>query len=121
MLVNDPFLLSFCIYVCVRVCVCVWQHTDEVSVLEIESIEFVACLFGVVHIFVDNICGALRVVCNALTYLSDESNQRWLADNGSIASPKRVWQVVCSRLDIVAYRMGPNLPKRSKSCSAVTL
>lgn len=44
-------------------------HTDEVSVLEIESIELIACLFGVVHVFVDNKRGSLGVVCDTLTYL----------------------------------------------------
>lgn len=44
-------------------------RTDEVSVLEVESIELIACLFGVVHVLVDNKCGSLGVVRNTLTYL----------------------------------------------------
>jgi hypothetical protein len=34
------------------------QH-DEVSVLKIESIELIACLFGVVHVFVYDKSGTL--------------------------------------------------------------
>lgn len=48
-------------------------RTDEVSVLEVESIELIACLFGVVDVFVYYKCSALRVVRNSLTYLSDRT------------------------------------------------
>jgi len=44
---------------------------DEVSVLEVEAIELVAGLFGVYNIFVDNECGTLCVVCDALADLAD--------------------------------------------------
>lgn len=50
-------------------------HTNEVSVLEIESIELIACLFGVVHVLVDNKRGPLGVVRDTLTYLPDKGEQ----------------------------------------------
>jgi hypothetical protein len=46
-------------------------HTDEVSVLKVESIELIACLFGVVNVLVDDKSGTLRVVRNSLTYLTE--------------------------------------------------
>jgi hypothetical protein len=62
-------------------------ENDEVSVLEIESIELIACLFGVVHVFVDNKCGPLGVVRDTLTYLS---NRPKLAE--------KVEQLLCSHV-----------------------
>ena len=44
-------------------------HTDQVSVLEVESIELIACLLGVVHVFVYHKSCALRVVGNTLANL----------------------------------------------------
>lgn len=46
---------------------------NEVAVLEIESVELVAGLFGVYHILVDNECGALCVVGDALADLANSS------------------------------------------------
>lgn len=47
-------------------------HTDQVSALEVEAIELIACLLGVVYVFVDNECCALGVVGYALTNLAVE-------------------------------------------------
>lgn len=47
------------------------SHTDKISVLEIESIELIACLFGVVNVFVYDKCGAFRIVRDSLTYLPE--------------------------------------------------
>lgn len=45
-------------------------HTHEVSVLKVEPIELIACLFGVVNVLVYDKCGALGVVCDALADLT---------------------------------------------------
>lgn len=46
-------------------------ENDEISVLEVESVKLVACLFGVYNILVDNEGGALCVVGDALADLTD--------------------------------------------------
>ena len=45
-------------------------RTDQVSALEVEAIELIACLLGVVYVFVDHKCRALGVVGDTLTNLS---------------------------------------------------
>lgn len=45
-------------------------HTDQVSALEVEAIELIACLLGVVCVLVDHECCAFGVVGNALTDLA---------------------------------------------------
>ena len=45
-------------------------RTDQVSVLEVEAIELIACLFGVVNVLVDNECGSLGVIGNTLANLT---------------------------------------------------
>lgn len=45
-------------------------RTDQVSALEVEAIELIACLLGVVYVLVDHKCCALGVVGNALTDLA---------------------------------------------------
>lgn len=47
------------------------SRTDKVSVLEVEPVELIACLFGVVDVLVDDECGPLGIVCNSLTDLSN--------------------------------------------------
>lgn len=47
-------------------------HTDQVSALEVEAIELIACLLGVVYVLVDDECCTLGVVGNALTDLAGE-------------------------------------------------
>lgn len=59
---------------------------DEVAVLEIEAVELVAGLFGVYNILVDNECGALCVVGDALTDLTDSWSAQCRARVG-----KREW------------------------------
>lgn len=44
-------------------------RTNQVSVLEVEAIELIACLLGVVHVLVDNKRCTLRVVRDALANL----------------------------------------------------
>jgi len=81
-------------------------RTNQVSVLEVEAIELIACLFGVMNVLVDNECGSLGVIRNTLADLSV-----------SEITLDRVLKRAMGDL----YRIGPNLPKRSNSCSAVTL
>ena len=84
-------------------------HTDQVSVLKIEAVELIACLFGVVDVFVDNKCSALGVIGNALADLAGKSQT---GQNYDDDDDDDKWQT---------YRIGPNLPKRSNNWSAVTL
>lgn len=44
-------------------------RTNQVSVLEVEAIELIACLLGVVHVLVDNKRCTLRVVRDTLANL----------------------------------------------------
>jgi hypothetical protein len=46
-------------------------ENDEVSVLKVETVKLVACLFGVYDIFVDNEGGAFCVVGDALADLTN--------------------------------------------------
>lgn len=46
------------------------RHTDEIAILEVESVQFVAGLLGVHDIFVDNESGALGSVGNSLADLA---------------------------------------------------
>jgi hypothetical protein len=45
-------------------------HTDQVSVLEVETIELIACLFGVVDVLVDDKSSSFGVVGDALANLA---------------------------------------------------
>jgi hypothetical protein len=45
-------------------------RTDQVSVLEVETIEFIACLFGVVNVLVDNECGSFGGIGDTLANLA---------------------------------------------------
>jgi hypothetical protein len=47
-----------------------YKRTNQVSVLEVESIELIACLFGVVDVFVDNKSGSFGVVRDSLADLT---------------------------------------------------
>ena len=47
-----------------------WEHTDEISILEVEAVEFVASLLGVHHVFINNECGAFGIVGNSLANLT---------------------------------------------------
>lgn len=47
-----------------------YVHTNKISVLEIEPVQLITCLFRVHDILVHDKSGSLGVVCNALTYLS---------------------------------------------------
>jgi hypothetical protein len=81
-------------------------RTNQVSVLEVEAIELIACLFGVVNVLVDNKCSSLGIIGDTLA---------------DLAASKIKLDRVLKRAMEDYYRIGPNLPKRSKSCSAVTL
>lgn len=57
-----------------------WRHprevrTDQVSVLEIEAIELIACLLGVMYVLVDHKRRTLRVVRDTLADLPGGENQ----------------------------------------------
>jgi hypothetical protein len=54
-------------------------HTDQVSALEIEAIELIACLLGVVYVLVDHECCAFGVVGNALTDLAAKGEKRQIS------------------------------------------
>ena len=57
-------------------------RTDQVSVLEVESIELIACLLGVVYVFVYHKCRALGVVGDTLANLP-----RWEKNKVSTVCP----------------------------------
>lgn len=82
-------------------------RTNQVSVLEVETIEFIACLFGVVNVLVDNECGSFGGIGDTLANLT--------------ANEMVLDRVLTHETMGGYYRMGPNLPNRSNSCSAVTL
>ena len=48
------------------------SHTDEISILEVEPVELIACLFGVVHVFIYDESSTLGVVRNALADLPNK-------------------------------------------------
>ena len=50
-------------------------RTDQVSVLEIEAIELIACLLGVMYVLVDHKRRTLRVVGDTLADLPAVENQ----------------------------------------------
>ena len=45
-------------------------HTNKISILKIEAVQFVASLLGVHYVFIDNECGTLCVVGNSLADLA---------------------------------------------------
>lgn len=83
-------------------------RTDEIPVLEVEAIQLVASLLGIHHILVNDKRRTLRIVCDALADLTIKVVR---------------YRVVRPRVEggCSTYRIGPNLPKRSKSSSGVTL
>jgi hypothetical protein len=48
------------------------ELTNEIAVLEVEAVQFVAGLLSIHYIFVNDECGALGVVGNSLTDLAVE-------------------------------------------------
>jgi hypothetical protein len=62
-------------------------HTHEVSVLKVEPIELIACLFGVVDVLVYDECGALGVVCDALADLTAAVSLDCFGQSGSESIP----------------------------------
>lgn len=81
-------------------------HTDEIAALEVETVQFVTGLLCIHDIFKDDERRALGVVGNSLADLAGACSQ---------------YQSVLSYVGENAYRIGPNLPKRSNSSSGVTL
>ena len=81
------------------------QH-NQVAVLEVEAVQLVARGFAVEHIFVDDKGGAFGVVGDALADLAGRGGQ---------------YVRVFTQDVRITHRMGPNLPKRSKSSSGVTV
>ncbi len=45
-------------------------RTDEIPVLEVETVELVAGHLGIHYVLIDDECGSFRVVCDSLTYLA---------------------------------------------------
>lgn len=82
-------------------------RTNEITVLKVETVQFVTGLLRIHDIFVDDEGGALGVVGNALADLAADGISTAVADN----IRTRAW----------TYRIGPNFPKRSKSSSGVTV
>lgn len=80
---------------------------DEVARLEVEAVQTVAGALGVVHVLIDDVRGALGVVRDALADLPSG--------------------VLVGRMRREVLRVGfaclmePNLPKRSKSSSVLTV
>ena len=87
------------------------SRTDEVSVLEVEAVELVASRLSIHYVFIDDECSAFSVVGDALANLAIQCQYRVAGD------------CACDlgRIIVSTYRTGPNLPKRSKSSSGVTL
>lgn len=83
--------------------------TNKVSVLEVEPVQLIAGLFGIGNVLVNDECCSLGCVCNPLSNLAAKTDV-----SNVIPNSRR-------RCSAGAYRIGPNLPKRSKSSSAVTL
>ena len=81
-------------------------RTDKVAVLEVEAVELVAGLLRIHYVFIDNESSALGIGRNALADLAV----------GAISIGDRE-RLHAGR----AYRIGPNLPKRSNNSSGVTL
>jgi hypothetical protein len=82
-------------------------HTDEIAVLEVESVQLVAGLLRVHHLLIDDKCSPLGIVGDALPYLSVSRGQHH--------------SLSAYRVMAAAYRIGPNFPKSSKRSSAVAL
>lgn len=85
-----------------------YAHTDKVSALEVEAVQLVAGLLCVHDVVIDNEGSSLCVGGNALADLTVYSINQYCA-----------WRR--ERAREVTYRMGPYLPKSSKSSSGVTL
>lgn len=79
--------------------------TDKVATLEVEAVQLVARLLRIHDVFIDDEGSSLCVGRNALADLAagDVSIEADIRNGGA------------------AYRMGPYLPKSSKSSSGVTL
>lgn len=95
-----------------------WMETptDEVAILKVKPVQFIASGLCIHNIFVNDKGGTFSVVCDALTDLAvwESVSRFWklvLGDGGRNKLTKRT----------VTYRMGPNFPKRSKSSSEETL
>ena len=58
-------------------------RTDQVSALEVEAIELIACLLGVVYVLVDHKCCPLRIVGNALTNLAAKEEKKRQVSGGT--------------------------------------
>lgn len=55
----------------------VCQHTDQVSVLEVKPVKFIACHFSILDVLVYDEGGALGVVGDTLANLSNRVSARW--------------------------------------------
>jgi hypothetical protein len=82
------------------------KHTNKVTVLEVEAVQLVASLLRIHHVFIDDERGAFGIRGDTLADLATRGVSR-VSEGGE--------------KDADAYRIGPNLPKRSKSSSGVTL
>lgn len=87
------------------------RPTDEISTLEIETVQLVTSLLSIHYIFIDNKSSAFGVSCNTLANLA-ASNVSQLARKLRHPRPDH---------RAPTHRTGPNLPKRSNSSSGVTL
>lgn len=92
--------------------------TDKIAVLEVEAVQLVTRLLGVDHVLIHDKSGSLGVVRNTLADLAGRRMSEYAFREQSSLRTGDDWSMFTRR---PTYRMGPNLPNRSKSCSAVTL
>jgi hypothetical protein len=45
------------------------ELTDKIAILKVETVQLIASLFRIHHVLIYNVCGALGIVRNTLTYL----------------------------------------------------
>lgn len=79
-------------------------HTNEIPILEVESVQLVARLLCIHYVLIDHEGSAFGVICDSLADLA-------VVDQF----------LTLRRCAAETNRMGPNLPNRSKSSSTATL
>lgn len=85
------------------------KRTDKVTTLEVEAVQLVAGLLRIHDVVIDNKGSSLGVGSDALADLAVLDVSFDMGHRGGEASAR------------ATYRMGPYLPKSSKSSSGVTL
>jgi hypothetical protein len=84
------------------------RHTNKVTALEVEAVQLVASLLCIHDVFIDDEGSSLGVAGNALADLTVRALVLCFGAKGN-------------DIEGLTYRIGPYLPKSSKSSSGVTL